>query len=182
MNITTCRLKNDNAAIEVRTPIDKPINVIMIDTFNNAANYKSNINHNHNYAVLTENILGLVTYTPTEIIYEIPAANLGMRRFTEFYIVTSELGPNVLESNVVQSDEFLYAIRFKLMVEIPVPCQDKSAYKRLCELSFRERMYRDAVRLGKVDDAIFFWGKILQMSNMPYIAPQYNKIKTSCNC
>ncbi|GHT69626.1 hypothetical protein AGMMS50239_36710 [Bacteroidia bacterium] len=160
---TKCRLINDNTVLEITTKLKDPVNMIFVDLYKNSENYTSNDASKHSFAFIVNDMLGIAKYTKTEIKYYLNCINFGLDKFSDMYIVTCELGPNVNESAIVYNSNMLYCFRLKLMDNICVPCTDAKNFALLETLMFRELMFREAVSLGRIEDAVKFYGKILSM-------------------
>jgi hypothetical protein len=181
MKKVTCRLRDDNTVLEIVVDISNPINQIYIDTYRFKDNYRSNIDSDHEFSFMTHDMLGNIEYTNTQIKYFIMASWLNVDKFSEMYIVTSIFGPNVNETQIVYNEQQLYCFRLKLMDNLCIPCSDKKHIDLLQVLMMRELMFREAVSLSRIDDAIRFYGKILTMKGViPTIEQMGSANPTGC--
>lgn len=181
MKKMTCRLRDDNTVLEITVKKSNPINQIFIDTYENKNSYKSNNSADHEFSFIIPNELVQTEITNTGYIkYYIPAASLELHKYCEMYIVTAVFGPNVNESQIVYNTQQLYCFRLNLINNLCIPCYDKKNLDSLQVLMFREIMFKEAVGLSRIDDAINFYGKILNIRGIVSNNQHARSACTSC--
>jgi len=97
--------------------------------------------------------------------YVIPLDDFCIKSPHGIYIVTAvmDVAKNEATQMVILNDNQLYCYRRQLMEQTCIPCSDKRNFKRLETMMYYEIMLKDSIRLGRVDDAMKYYGRILRI-------------------
>jgi hypothetical protein len=163
------QLTNINQFLSITTPKSSPIKAIVLDTWGNRANFKSSNMLDHQVYIPMEVAESRIIDNEYSMTYNIPAYAAGLTKFTGVYFVVvifedeSENDFCADNQSIVYDNSLFYCFRSSLIGSVCEACTDLKNFEKLELLMFRELMFKDAVSLGRTDDAIYYFEQILQL-------------------
>jgi hypothetical protein len=176
---------------------------LAIDSTDNVANYASEQPSDHTFCHTFEE---LYEYTTKETISRlvIPADSSEHGTYVQGYKYTVQipititgitngifivslsdydaLDPTISWRYQILFDEpMLYCMRYKLMEQLCIPCEDVKQYRSLELFMFRELMFRDAVALGKVNDMVKWFNELTRIVGLNTVTSCTTCTGNSCS-
>jgi hypothetical protein len=163
------QLTNLNQFLSITTPKSSPIKAVIVDTWDNRKNiYSSNL-IDHSVYIPMEVIESRIIDNEYSMTYNIPAYAAGLTKWVGLYFIVVEFEDKwendfcADNQAIVFDSSLFYCFRSTLIDSACEACTDLKNYEKLELLMFRETMFKDAVSLGRTDDAIYYFEQILQL-------------------
>lgn len=162
-------LTNLEQTISITTSINSPIEAVVMDSWQNRKNTQSSDLCKHQAYIPMDTLEHYHEIGERTITYNIPADRLSLTRFYGVYFIQVLFKDDALNSQcadnqtIIYSEDMMYGFRWHLMNKTCIPCMDLNNYQLLELLMFRELMFRDAVKLGRIDDAIYYFNEIIRV-------------------
>jgi len=132
-----------------------------IDKLDGHSDYVITAEDLEQYMHVTTGLNGAAHYW--EIIF--PFAPVFDRLDTKYgvYIVSMYFDANETTHQIIFNDNQIYCFRRQLMDKVCIPCEDKKMFKKLELFMFFEIMFKDSVRANRIDEAMKYYKKMLQV-------------------